>query len=87
MSARTDREPEAWEWKVEAAFNPHYFVSATAEGLSYSCEIQGPFCGHDAVGKQTWVEFLEVGPPAEFQMPNWIAERIRNHARTRRDEE
>lgn len=73
--------PPTWEWKVDECFNPHYFAWAGPDGISYSCEIQGPFCGHDAVGTQTWAEFLEVGPPPSFQMPSSIVETIRAYAR------
>jgi len=43
---------KSWEWKVEDSFNPRYDAWVTAEGLSYACEIQGPFCGYDSEGKQ-----------------------------------
>jgi hypothetical protein len=69
-----------WEWDVEATFNPHYDASASDDGLAYGCEIQGPFCGYDAVGKQTWDEFLASGPPPNISMPPSIASEIRDYA-------
>lgn len=76
-------ETRVWDWKVEAAFNPHYDVTASAEGLTYHCEIQGPFCGYDRVGSQSWDELLAVGPLANVEMPSSIAAEIRAYALAR----
>lgn len=73
-------EHRVWEWAATGSFKPRYDVRASAEGLFYYCEIQGPFCGYDAEGWQSWEEFLTVGAPAEFQMPAWIAAEISAHA-------
>jgi hypothetical protein len=74
-------EKRTWEWKVEAAFNPRYDATASEEGVEYYCEIQGPFCGYDREGSQTWAEFFAEGPPAKIGMPGAIADAIRDYAR------
>lgn len=74
---------KVWEWAAEGPFNPRYYAEASPQGLSYHCEIQGPFCGYDAVGGQTWDEFVTNGPLATVQMPTWIAEEIRAIASAR----
>lgn len=85
--AATDGLPRTWTWKVDGTFNPVYDVCATVEGLAYGCEIQGPFCGYDAVGTQTWDEFLTSGPPDNVQMPDAIADEVCAYAPGRGDGE
>jgi hypothetical protein len=75
---------KVWEWDISETFNPHYDATASPHGLSYGCEIQGPFCGYDRLGAQSWEEFLTVGPPARIRMPASIAAEIRAYALTRR---
>lgn len=55
------REPSGvWEWDVVAPFNPTSDAVATPMGLRYGCEIQGPFCGWDSDGTQSWESFLRA---------------------------
>jgi hypothetical protein len=82
MTATGESDQRVWDWHVKGSFNPHYDVTATREGLSYYCEIQGPFCGYDAVGKQSWDEFLSAGPLRQVQMPSSIEAEVRAYAKT-----
>ena len=78
---------KVWDWKGEGEaaerhpFNPHFDATASAEGVKYMCEIQGPFCGYDWVGTQTWAQFFTYGPPDDIGMPASIVEAIREFAR------
>jgi len=81
MTASEDTR--VWQWKISATFNPEYDVTASAAGLEYYCEIQGPFCGYDRVGAQTWAEFVAAGPLEKGQMPASIAAEIRAYALSR----
>ena len=75
MTNNADRR--TWVWKVDASFNPEYDATASPDGISYNCEIQGPFCGYDAVGSQSWEQFLNAGPLERVEMPADIAAEIR----------
>lgn len=44
-------------------------------------EWDGPFCGYDAVGEQTWEQFLSAGPLKDVRMPSWIEAEIRAYAK------
>jgi hypothetical protein len=79
MTTSNKREV-VWSWKVEATFNPRYDATATPEGLTYYCEIQGPLCGYDKAGEQTWDEFLSTGAPEKIEMPAWVEAAIRAYA-------
>jgi hypothetical protein len=83
MATPSESDWRRWEWRVVETFNPRYDADASSEGLSYYCEIQGPFCGYDAVGKQSWSEFLALGPPTNIEMPSDIADQIRRYATER----
>lgn len=72
-------EQRVWEWDVAGPFNPRYDANTTEVGLSYGRDIDGPFCGYDAQGMQTWEEFLALGPPDDFRMPAAIEADIRAH--------
>lgn len=72
---------DLWEWDVEDAFNPRYDARVSEEGVAYGCEIQGPFCGYDAHGRQSWKEFFASGPPEKIHMPAHILAAIREHGR------
>ncbi len=84
MGAASDRDERVWEWAVVDAFNPRYDATASPAGLQYGCEIQGPCCGYDQVGAQSWDEFGTAGPPARIRMPAAIAAAIRAYAVERR---
>lgn len=45
---------------------------------------EGPFCGYDSMGSQTWDEFLAIGPPARIHMPASIAAKIKAYALARK---
>lgn len=45
------------------------------------------YCGYDAVGAQTWDEFLASGPPDNVQMPDAIADEVCAYAPGRGDGE
>jgi hypothetical protein len=86
---RTSGEPidwsRVWEWPGNTDFfNERYAATASAKGLSYVCEIDGPFCGCDSAGSQSWEEFEAEGPPNRIQMPASIADEIRAHLGARR---
>ncbi len=67
-------------WDVVDCFNPRYDATASAAGLRYGCDIQGPFCGYDHEGTQSWDEFLASGPLPHIRMPDLIAAEIRAYA-------
>jgi hypothetical protein len=74
-----------WKWPGNTAFfNERYEANASAAGLSYFCEIDGPFCGCDAAGTQSWEEFEAAGPPDRIKMPASIADEIRAYVAARR---
>ena len=81
MSADQKR---VWEWEFPEWFNAKYEAITSAEGVMYLCEIQGPFCGLDEVGNQTWEQVLHDGPPTNIHMPESIAESIRAFAIARK---
>lgn len=76
---KRDDWSRAWEWDIDDAFHSRYDASASQGGLSYGCEIKGPFCGYDGQGSQSWDEFLAAGPPERIHMPASIAAEIRAH--------
>lgn len=76
-AVQNDDGSRTWKWAVLDAFNPVYDATASAEGVTYGCEIQGPFCGYDREGSQTWDELLTVGPPANVRMPTLVEAEIR----------
>lgn len=71
---------QTWNWEFPEWFNAKYDATASAEGIEYYCEIQGPFCGYDKVGAQSWEEVLQHGPPTNIHMPESIADAIRSFA-------
>lgn len=73
-----------WNWEFPEWFNAKYDATASPVGVTYGCEIQGPFCGYDEVGTQTWEEVLQNGPPTNIHMPDDIAESIRSFAIARK---
>ncbi len=78
-------EAREWKWPGNTAFfNERFYATASAKGLSYACEIDGPFCGCDPAGSQSWEEFEAAGPPDRIKMPASIAEEIRAHIAARR---
>ena len=74
-----DRKRE-WAWDVVGSFNPRHDATAGSDGLSYGVEIQGPFCGWDPAGSQSWEGLLSAGPPSAMAMPPSIAAEVRAYA-------
>lgn len=81
-SVDDDGEHRVWEWSVEGPFNPRMSVTASGDKLLYGREIQGPFCGYDGIGSQTWDELLTNGPLLD--VPDAIATDIRAYVERRR---
>lgn len=74
-----------WKWPGNTQFfNERYEAGASPNGLTYSSDIDGPFCGSDHAGAQSWEEFESAGPPADIRMPPEIADEIRAHLVARR---
>jgi len=86
---QTSGQPEdwsrVWEWPGNTQFfNERFDARASVKGLAYGSEIDGPFCGYDAAGSQSWEEFEAAGPPDRIRMPASIADEIRAHVAARR---
>lgn len=84
-SGAPDGWVRSWGWPGNTAFfNERFSAWASARGLSYSCRIDGPFCGDDPEGSQSWEEFEAWGPPTRVIMPASITDEIRAHLAAQR---